>query len=68
MKTSRVTPIFKKEDRAQVTNYMPVNVLSSVSKIFERILHRQVISYVNQVLLPFVTFHGYTKGFSNDFT
>ena len=34
----------------------------TVSKIFERILHRQVSSYVDQFLSTFM--NGYRKGFS----
>ena len=39
-KVASVTPIFKKEDASRAKNYRSVNVLPSVLKIFERILHR----------------------------
>ena len=57
-----MTPIFKKEAPSRAKNYRSVSVLPSVSEIFERILHRQVISYVDQLLSPFTC--GYRKGFS----
>ena len=62
LKLADVTPILKKEDPSRAKNYRPVNVLPSVSKIFERILHRQVSSYVDQFLSTFMC--GYRKGFS----
>ena len=43
-------------------NYRPVSALPSVSKIFERFLHRQVSSYVDRFLSTFMC--GYRKGFS----
>ena len=47
LKLAGVTPILKKEDPSRTKNYRLVSVLPSVSKIFERILHRQVSSYVD---------------------
>ena len=50
LKLADVTSILKKEDPYRAKNYRPVSLLHSVSKIFEKILHRQVSSYVNQFL------------------
>ena len=47
-------PILKKEDPSRAKNYRLVSVLPSVSKIFERILYRQVSSYVDQFLSTFM--------------
>ena len=47
IKTNRRQPNMKKEDPSRAKNYRPVSVLPSISKIFERILHRQVSSYVD---------------------
>ena len=62
LKLEDVTPILKKEDPSRAKNYRPVSVLPSIPKIFERILHRQVSSYVDQFLSIFMC--GYRKGFS----
>ena len=35
-----------------VKNYRPVSVLPTVSKIFERIMQKQTINYINQYLFP----------------
>ena len=60
LKLADVTPIFKKEDPSRAKNYRSVSVLQSVSKLLERILHRQVSSYVDQFLSSFIC--GYRKG------
>ena len=61
LKLADVTPILKKEDPSPTKNYRPVSVLPSVSKIFERIQHNQVSSYVDQFLSTFMC--SYRKGF-----
>ena len=48
LKLGDVTKILKKGDLSRAKNYRIVGVLSSVSKIFERILQRQVSSYADQ--------------------
>ena len=53
LKLAVVTPLLKNEECSRAENYRPVRVLPSVSKIFERILHRLVSSYVEQVLSHF---------------
>ena len=62
LKPADFTPILKKEDSFRAKNYRPVSVLPSVSKIFERILHRQVSSHVDQFLSTFMC--DYRKGLS----
>ena len=61
LKLADVTPISEKKDLSRAKNYRVISVLTIVSKIFERILHRQVSSYVDQFLSTFMC--GYRKGF-----
>ena len=49
LKLADVTPIFKKEDKTNVKNYRPVSVLPTVSKIFERVLQKQISIYIKKV-------------------
>ena len=46
--------IFKKKDKTFVENYRPVNVLPRVSKIFERIMQKQISDYIGKFLSPFL--------------
>ena len=62
LKLADVTPIFKKKDKTFVENYRPVSVLPTVSKIFERIMQKQITDYIRKFLSPFLC--GYRKGFS----
>lgn len=47
-KLARVTPIFKSDDPSALNNYRPISVLSSVSKIFERIIYNRTINFLNK--------------------
>ena len=62
LKLADVTPTFKKKDKTFVENYRPASVLPTVSKIFERIMQKQITDYIRKFLSPFLC--GYRKGFS----
>ena len=62
LKLADLTPIYKKKDSTQMENYRPVSVLPSVSKLFERIMQSQLLSYIDCYLSPHLC--GYRKGFS----
>ena len=42
IKLADITPVFKKNNPLEKENYRPVSVLPVVSKIFERIMQKQV--------------------------
>ena len=65
LKLVDVPPIFKKKDKTFVENYRPVSVLPTVSKIFERIMQKQISDYIGKFLSPFLC--GYRKGFSTQY-
>ena len=47
-----ISPVFKKDDPLKTKNYRPVSVLPVVSKIFERLLHKQMSLHVDRFLSP----------------
>ena len=61
-KVGDVTPVFKKEDASLLKNYRQVSVLSVVSKIYERIIQKQILEYIDKHLSPHIC--GYRKGYS----
>ena len=45
-KIAKVIPLFKKGDKNQPNNYRPISLLPIVSKLLERVIHRQLSDYL----------------------
>ena len=54
--------MYKKEGSTKEKNYRAVSVFPTVSKIFERLMQKEISEYINQFLSPFLC--GSRKGFS----
>ena len=62
LKLADVTPVYKKKDKTSVENYRPISVLPTFSKIFEKLIQKQITAYIENILSPYIC--GYRKGFS----
>lgn len=51
-KEANVTPIFKKDDPSEVSNYRPISLLNTIGKVFEKLVHKHVYNFFssNRVL------------------
>ena len=63
LKLADITPILKKLEKILVDNYRPVSILPTVTKIFERIMQKQMNTFVENILSPFLC--GYRKGYNS---
>ena len=61
LKLSEVIPVYKKLDPLQKENYRPVSLLPHVSKIFERIIHKQITNYMTDKLAHSI--NGFRKSY-----
>ena len=54
LKIAKVTPIYKADDKSNLSNYRPISVLSCFSKILERIMYNRLYQYLteNKILYP----------------
>ena len=66
LKLVYATPIFKKKDKTFFEKYRPGSVLPTVSKIFERIMQKQITDYIGKFPSPFLCV--YRKRFSTQYT
>lgn len=44
-KVAKVMPLFKKGDRHSPSNYRPISLLSTVGKVFERVIFKHLYNY-----------------------
>lgn len=61
-KNAEVTPVFKKDDNLVMKNYRPVSILPSLSKVLEKLLHKQMLPFLDQILDPRMA--AYRQGYS----
>lgn len=50
LKIGRVVPIHKKGDKLKVCNYRPITVLSCLSTLFEKLLHKRLHNFISPIL------------------
>ena len=51
LKTGRVVPLFKEGDTTDILNYRPISTLTIYSKIFEKLVHKRLISFISKYSL-----------------
>ena len=64
LKHSRVIPIFKKGDKSLCSNYRPIALSSCISKLFERLIVKNLTSFINKNNILFDYQFGFRKKFS----
>ena len=62
LKLGDITPILKREDNLNKKNYRSVSILPHLSKVLERILYKQIDSFMKNKLLPYLC--GFRKNHS----
>ena len=48
MKIAKVIPIFKKGNKEELGNYRPISLLTSLSKILERLVYSRTLKFLNE--------------------
>ena len=51
MKLAKVLPIYKGGEKSDPSNYRPISILSTVSKIFEKHVNKHLMAYLNKYKL-----------------
>ena len=47
LKTARVIPVYKGGDKSKVINYRPISTLPFLAKLFERLMYKRLVSFLN---------------------
>ena len=48
LKYAAVKPLFKNGDKSKIFNYRPISILSSFSKVLEKVMHNQFQEHLNE--------------------
>ena len=62
LKYADITPIFKKDDKTDKTNYRPISILPNLSKIYERFMQNQMCPYLKKIFSKYQC--GFRKGYN----
>ena len=64
MKSAKVVPLYKSKDKDLTTNYRPISLLLTLSKIMEKIIYSRVYNFLNETNQLFVSQYGFRKSHS----
>ncbi len=62
LKTARVIPVHKEGSKMDVTNYRPISLLSSFSKIYEKLMHTRLLNFLESNESIFENQYGFRPG------
>ena len=62
LKMAKVTPIHKGSSKMEVSNYRPISLLSSFSKIYEKLMHTRVLEFLEKNNSLFENQYGFRPG------
>ena len=66
LKVAKVTPLHKKDDEQIFSNYRPISILPSVSKVFERVMYNQIYSFFTKNKLLYSSQYGFRQSHSTE--
>ena len=64
LKRAAITPVFKSGNKTSPSNYRPISLTSTIIKVFERIIRKQVVAFMNRQGHLNNTQHGFRSGLS----
>ena len=63
-KTAKVIPIYKAKDAQELTNYRPISLLPSISKILEKVIHKRLYTFLNSHTIFYASQYGFRPNHS----
>ena len=66
MKTSKVVPLYKASNRDETTNYRPISLLLTISKILEKIMYIRIYKFLTDTNQLYISQYGFRKHHSCD--
>ena len=60
-KIAKIVPVYKSGDKNDLNNYRPISILSSLSKIFEKIVYTRLIKFLDKFNILDSSQYGFRK-------
>ena len=67
-KIAKIIPILKKGDAKILNNYLPISLLPTISKVFERVIYNQHYNYLNIHDIITNCQYGFPRHYSTELT
>ena len=67
LKKAKIIPIYKDKEETLFSNYRPISILSSVSKVFERLMYNQLFRYFCNLKMFYKSQYGFRKHHSTEY-
>ena len=67
LKIAKVLPVFKKDDVTLMDNHRPISLLTSISKLFEKVVFTQLYDHFHKNQLFYSSQYGFRKLHSTEF-
>ena len=64
LKIAKITQIFKSDDETDANNYRPISLMSNFNTIFEKVVYKKIITYIENHDLLYSSQCGFRKGHS----
>ena len=62
LKIAKVVPIYKDGNKFEVENYRPISLLTSFSKIYEKLMHKRLVEFFEQNSILDENQYGFRSG------
>ena len=67
LKNAKVVPIHKDDSRLEMSNYRPISLLPTLSKIFEKLMYARLISFFSKHNILYENQYGFQSGMSTEY-
>ena len=64
MKLAEVVPLFKSKDRSEKSNYRPISLLLTISKLLKKLVYKRVYTFLNNTNQLYCSQYGFRTGHS----
>ena len=62
LKIARIVPVYKRGDARQIHNYRPISILPPLNKVFEKIIYKQMMKFIDGERILSPNQFGFRKG------